>query len=402
MMRDNKNIWISYLSYIALGTFDGLIGVVWPAMSQRFGVPLEALGLLLLVALAGFVMVSFTSGLLIRALTFPRFLLTGLLLRTVGFIGLAIAPSWPLLLAVVFFSAIGAGAIDTGLNLFVSRHGNARQINWLHACFGVGATVGPFLAAGVLAAGGDWTWNFAAVAAFMALISLLVWTTSSSWQMDTPEKSESAGQATHARFVDSLRLPVIWISTVLFFLYVGTELTAGQWSFSLFTLGRGLPDLDAKFWVGTYWGIFTIGRILFGLIAHRVRIDTFLRVALAAMVGSAILLWWNPLPWVGFAGLVAMGLAEAPIYPSLIAATAARVGKQHVPNAIGFQTAAGGVGGTALTGLVGLLATSVDLEMIAVSIVTLAVFTLLAHEVLLIMSRARAANNQLAGKSSQA
>jgi fucose permease len=291
-------------------------------------------------------------------------------------------------IALVFVMALGAGGIDAGLNIFIANRGNTRQINWLHACYGIGATAGPFLAAGVQAVGGSWGWNFAVVAAYMMILIVLVWRTSSYWEIEiqTDSKTPSTNSAS-AKVADSLRLPVIWISTVLFFFYVGTELSAGQWSFTLFNLGRGIPDLAAKFWVGIYWGIFTVGRILFGLVAHKVSINAFLRGALVTTSIGALLLLWNPLGYGGVAGLVLMGLAQAPIYPSLIAATVSRVGREHAPNAIGFQGAAGGVGGTAMRGLIGVLAASFGFEMIAVSIVALSLLTFLAHEILLITAR---------------
>lgn len=384
-MKD-KAILIAFLSYIALGTFDGLLGVVWPAMSADLGVSLDALGILLMVALVGFVLVSFNTGTILRVRTFHWFLLTSLAVRAFAFVTIALFPSWPVVILMIFVMALGGGGIDAGLNIFVAESGSSRQINWLHACYGIGATLGPFLAAGVLAAGGHWTWNFATVGAFITLIALLVWRTTSLWDVKAEAKA-SAPTAAPAKLTQSLRLPVVMISALLFFLYVGTEFGAGQWSFTLFTLQRGVPDIAAKFWVGMYWGIFTLGRIVFGLFADRVPINTFLRGALIATVAGAALLWWNPLPWAGFAGLVLMGLAEAPIYPSLIAGTLGRVGAPHAANAIGFQGAAGGVGGTTLTGLIGILATSIGFETIGMAVVVLAVLTLLTHEALLRVSK---------------
>jgi fucose permease len=383
-MNKNRAILISYLSYIGLGTFDGLLGVLWPAMSADFGVPLSALGVLLLLALVGFVLISFNNGPLIRRLSFHKFLLIGLALRVTGLAVLAAYPSWPVAIAMFLIISLGGGGIDSGLNTYLSEHGNARQLNWLHASFGIGATLGPFLAAGVLALGGTWNLNFAIVAAFFVVLTTLVWRTAPLWHIAAPDKKEPGG---HADLAKSLRLPLVWISTVLFFVYVGTELTAGQWSFSLFTLGRGMPDLTAKFWVGAYWGFFTIGRILFGLVADRVSIDRFLRFALMAVMLGALLFWWNPFAGAGIAGLIIMGLAEAPIYPSLIAGTAQRMGKAHAANAIGFQVAAAGVGGTLLTGLAGLLATRIGLEAIAYLTFVFAVVTWLAYEGLLRASK---------------
>lgn len=386
----NKAIGIAFLSYIALGTFDGLLGVVWPAMSADFGVSLDSLGILLMVALVGFVLVSFNTGAILRVRTFHWFLLTSLMVRAFAFVTIALFPSWPVVILMIFVMALGGGGIDAGLNIFVAERGSTRQINWLHACYGIGATVGPFLAAGVLTLGGTWTWNFAAVGSFIAIIGLLVWRTASLWDVKR-EAKDAAPSVSPAKLTQSLRLPVVMISALLFYLYVGTEFSAGQWSFTLFTLQRGVPEIAANFWVGMYWGTFTLGRIVFGLFADRVPINAFLRGALAVTVVGAVMLWWNPQPWVGFAGLVLMGLAEAPIYPSLIASTLGRVGTAHAANAIGFQGAAGGVGGTTLTGLIGVLATSTGFETIGLAVVILAILTLVTHEILLRVSRTLAA-----------
>jgi fucose permease len=385
-LRNNKAVLIAYLGFVTLGSFDGLLGVIWPAMSQSLGVPLDALGILLMVALAGFVLVSFNSGSFIRARGLHWFLLSSLVIRAIAYGIIALFPSWPMLILMILVMSIGAGGIDAGLNIFIAARGNTRQINWLHACYGIGATAGPFLAAGVLAAGGDWTWNFAVIGAFMAIIAFLVWRTSSYWGIEVHTDGKSESRVSSAKIADSLRLPVVWISTLLFFFYVGTELSAGQWSFSLFNLGRGMPDLAGKFWIGIYWGIFTVGRILFGLVADKVRINTILRGALVASAAGATLLLWNPSGY-GFLGLVIMGLAQAPIYPSLIAATISRVGRTHAPNAIGFQGAAGGVGGTTMSSLIGVLAASYGFEMIAISVFALSLLTFLAHEILLITAR---------------
>jgi len=164
-----------------------------------------------------------------------------------------------------------------------------------------------------------------------------------------------------------------------FFLYTGTEISTAQWSFTLFTLARGVPELTASTWIGIYWGIFTLGRIFFGLIANRVRLDPILRLALVLAALGAALLWWNPANWVSFGGLVVMGLAFAPIFPILIATTVNRVGHAHSSNAIGFQIAAAGLGGAVLTGLIGVFASATTLENIGLSILLLVGLTLATY-----------------------
>ena len=59
-------------------------------------------------------------------------------------------------------------------------------------------------------------------------------------------------------------------SLVVFFLYTGLEVVAGQWSYTLFTVGRGVEAGRAGPWISIYWGSLTIGRVAFGWIAERI------------------------------------------------------------------------------------------------------------------------------------
>ena len=41
---------------------------------------------------------------------------------------------------------LGFGAVDAAVNVHAAHHFSARQINWMHASYGAGATLGPLLA----------------------------------------------------------------------------------------------------------------------------------------------------------------------------------------------------------------------------------------------------------------
>jgi fucose permease len=381
MKASSTTILIGYLAFGTFGIYEGLLGVVWPAMSETFGVSLDTLGVLLIAGLFGFVLVSFTSGSLIRWRSIHWVLLAGTTIRTIGYLGMAFSPVWEGVIASVLLLTMGGGAIDTSLNGFVSTQGNSRQMNWLHASFGVGATVGPFLAAAIIGLGGDWRVSFAVVAAMQGLAALLVALTAPSWKVKLVETKEEVKP--EASLASTIRLRAVWLGILFFFLYTGTELSAGQWSFALFALGRGVPEVIASYWVGIFWGTFTIGRILFGFVADKWQPKLMLRISLVGVVLGAGLFWWSPLAaWVGFAGLALMGLALAPLFPTLIAGTLGRVGITHVANTIGFQIAAAGLGGSIITSAVGVLAESQGLEWIGGSVFVLSVVMLAVYELL--------------------
>ena len=53
----------------------------------------------------------------------------------------------------------GQGAIDTGMNFYVSKHYSSRDMSWLHCCWGVGATLGPLIASIFLFVLGYFLWG---------------------------------------------------------------------------------------------------------------------------------------------------------------------------------------------------------------------------------------------------
>ena len=366
-----KTALIAYLAFIAFGIYEGILGVVWPSISRDLDIPLESLGIVLVISLIGFVLVSFTSGWLIQRKSLYWLLLASVLLRLLGFGGAALSSTFVLLVISLMVASMGGGGLDSGMNGFFSSRGSAKQLNWMHASFGIGATLGPFLVSGLQLLGGGWQWAFAVVALVFGVQAVLVRLNPNVWDLDPAAARDEPESTSKAGLVTTMRLPVVWLSVLVFFLYTGTEISTAQWSFTLFTLARGVPELTASTWIGIYWGIFTLGRIFFGLIANRVRLDPILRLALVLAALGAALLWWNPANWVSFGGLVVMGLAFAPIFPILIATTVNRVGHAHSSNAIGFQIAAAGLGGAVLTGLIGVFASATTLENIGLSILLL-------------------------------
>ena len=67
---------------------------------------------------------------------------------------------------------MGAGAIDAGVNTYVATRYSTRMVNWLHACYGIGATSGPVIMTSVLAAGLPWQWGYGIVGIGQLVLAL--------------------------------------------------------------------------------------------------------------------------------------------------------------------------------------------------------------------------------------
>lgn len=382
---------LAFLAFISLGLPDGLIGVAWPSIRREFGLPLDALGLLIAMTTAGYLTSSFLGGAILRRLSLGPLLAASTAAAATALLGIALGGAWPVLVLFGFLAGLGGGAIDAGLNAYGASHFSVRTLNWLHAFFGVGTTIGPLVVTGVLDAGLSWRWSYAAVGVAQVLLALVFLGTRRRWDAVAAPEDADRRPAPAAHTLDTLQRPEVWLGMAVFFVYCGVELGTAMWSYSLLTLGRGVPEGTAGLCVALYWGGLMAGRVVFGVVAERVALVATLRLCILGSLAGALLFWLEPTRGLSLAGLVLIGLSLAPIFASLIGLTPGQVGADHADSAIGFQIAAAGLGGAALTAAIGVLAGALGLEVIGAALFALALALLALYELLVRHGRRRAA-----------
>ena len=374
-------IGIAYLSFVALGVPGGLLGVAWPSVMRSFGLSLDDVGVVLIALTAGSLLSSFASGPVISRLGAGWFLAGSSAIAAAGLLGFAIAPGWWFVVLSGLLLGVAAGGVDSALNVHFAENHGSRLMNWLHACFGLGATFGPVLMTALLLAGHSWRWGYAIVGAAQVFLALSFGLTVSKWRAPARPSGDPEGALTRDVSVwASVRLPVIWLSVGVFLLAAGVESVAGQWPYSLYTEARGVEPAVAGLWISVYWGALTVSRILYGIAGSRLNDVFSLRVGMLAVVLGAAFVWMRSSELLSFLGLALMGFAIAPVLPLLQLVTPRRVGVRHTANAIGFQTAAGYIGVGILPALAGYLAERQGLETIGPFMVAGSIATILLHE----------------------
>jgi fucose permease len=387
-VRHRLIVVLAFVAFVSLGLPDGLLGVAWPSVRATFGRPVSQLGVLLAAGTGGYVVSSFLGGQFVRAIGVGPLLLASSLAVAAALTGFSHAPNWPAAVGFAVLGGVGGGAVDAGVNTFAASRFSARAVNWLHACWGIGATTGPVLMTAVLARGQSWRVGYQVVAAALALLSLVflftlrLWTLAPGPPGDTAvAASDDAAAPTPARTAttrEALRRPVVWMQLALFFLYCGIESTAGQLLYSLLTESRGMARAPAGLATGGYWASLTVGRVVFGQLAASISRRAVLRVGLGLAPLGAGLIWADAGAVASVAGAALLGFALAPVFPTLISITPQRVGSALAPQAVGFQVAAGNAGIALLPGAMAVLARRQGLEVVGAFLVvaTVALFAL--------------------------
>ncbi|MBK1660557.1 MFS transporter [Paracraurococcus ruber] len=338
----------AYIAFIGLGLPDPLPGALWPVLRPDYGLPASALGALLLAVSTGTMMASLVAGRAIQALGTGGVLALSVGLTALAALGAATAPPWPVLVALALLSGLGAGAVDAAMNLFAAARFAPRHLNWMHACWGVGATLSPAVAAGLLATGASWRAAYAVVGVALAALALGFLLTRSRWGGPA---AEAGGPRLSAFAV--LRNPQARRQALAFFFYCGVEAGTGQWLATILVESRGADPASAGAATTLFWASLAIGRVVLGFVVDRMGPD---RLVLRAVLASALFsAGFALLPGgAGIACAALLAVALAPLYPTLMARTPARLGAAAAAHAVGFQVAAATLGAGTLPALLGL------------------------------------------------
>lgn len=381
---------LAFGSFIVLGLPDGMLGVAWPSMSTTFDVPLGALGILLTAFTVGYVTTSLLLGTLIARFGYARVLITSLAALGTSGVLFVLSPLWILVVVAATVMGTGAGLLDGGLNAFGAHRFRPRDLNWLHAAYGIGATIGPFVMTPLVVTGRSWRIGYLLVAALSAVGTVLFLRRRSAWTIaENEDKTETDGvETTPAAGATGGRRAIVLVSVALFFLYTGIEVVAGQWAFSLLSISRRMPAAGAGAAVAVYYGALTVGRIVFGFISERIQPTRLLRIVLSgALLGTALI--WIPAPTaLAPVGLALLGFSLAPVFPMLVGQTPDRVGPRLASHMIGIQIAAANLGAVTFVGLTGIGVEVWSLEIVGPSLVGAALAFVLLHELLLALSPA--------------
>jgi fucose permease len=382
---------VAFLSFVMLGLPDGMLGVAWPSISREFDLPLGSLGVLLFGFTVGYVATTSTVGVLIKRLRYGALFVAAAGSMAAGGVTIVLTTWWWLLIAGAGLMGAGAGMLDGGLNAYGATHFRPRDLNWLHAMYGLGAATGPTIMTPLVVGGAGWRWGYAAFSLLAGAIAVLFVYVRRSWNLPNQETMElhepDATLGDHRDLPVARRRVVVGTSVALFFLYTGLEVVAGQWAYSLFSIGRGVPEATSGTWVALYWGALTVGRVVFGWVAERKAPLQILRLVIAGAIGSTVLIVIGRPIVLGAAGLVGLGFCLAPMFPLLVAETPRRVGPRAADHVIGMQIAAANVGSVTLVAVVGFGVERLGLGVVPFALLIAGIAFTALHELVVYLSR---------------
>jgi fucose permease len=369
-------VLVSYVAFVLVGISAGVSGVLLPSQMATYGVDRTTIGITFFTTSAGFVLGGLSTGALIHRLGVRVALAAGGAAFVLAGLYLATRPAFVAFVLAQLVTGYGVGVLESVLNVYLAGlPGATTQLNRLHAFWGVGALIGPVLAAWILGFT-SWTvvWLVLALAGVPLVAAFLVAFPRMAPAARAPEASGTSGEPASAGLLGAaLKDPGVQLGAAMLAVYVGLELGVGNWGFSYLVQARGLSASVAGYTVSGYWLGLTLGRFLISPIAARAGATTA-RMMYACLVGvtaAAALAWVSPAA-VACVALGLLGFFLGPVFPTTMAIMPELTRPGLVPTAIGVLNAASVVGGSVLPWLVGTLAQGAGMRVLLPFAVVLA------------------------------
>lgn len=371
---------IIYIAFISLGLPDSVIGSIWPIMHNDLNVPVSYAGLLTLIIsistigsslLSDYINSKFKPGHII----FVSVLLTGLSLLSFSFIN-----NFYMLCIFSIPYGFGAGCIDATLNNYVANNYKSKHMNWLHAMWGIGASIGPFIMGLVLTNNFHWHNGFLVLAILQIVFSFVMFISLPLWKKNKNEENEKREPIPMKKL---LSINGLYALLLVFIAYCALEQSVILWASTYFVENNHIDASTAAFLGSLFVVGITVGRIISGFLSIKFNDKSLIRFGFVLILISNILIMLNLKDYLTFGCIVLMGLGCAPIYPCMMHAIPIYYGKNNSQAIIGLQMASAYIGVSVMPFIFGFIASNISVKLLPYYLFVFLVIMVIAHEVII-------------------
>ena len=315
------------------GFVENVKGVTYPLIKTELNVSYEQQGIMVSLLSLSYVLFCLIGGILIGSLGVKKAFAAGYVIMFLGLAGTFFMPGfWFVASALVVVSA-GFGLFEVGCNalaaqIFTSRA--ALLMSLMHFFYGVGSSLSPRVA-GTLSAALGWRHVYllyaplALVFFIPSLLTRFPLPPGESLVPDGPGQNASSDDGRKKSgtrkitFFAALKIPVVWIFSVVLGLMVAVEICSSNWAGLYFQDVYNLdPKTTGAAFISNFYILFTISRLLSGFAIEKIGYMRSLFIATLAVIFIFILGFI--LGAKGVYVLPGLGLFSAIFWPTLLAA----------------------------------------------------------------------------------
>ena len=350
------------------GMNDAAPGALIPYLERDYRIGYAIVSLIFVTNAVGFISAAPLIQAVQPRLGRARLLVLAQAIVASGYVILACRPPFPLVVAAFFLLGLGIASQLAPNNMFCANLANSTTcLGFFHGSYGIGGTVGPLMATGLVTSGHAWN-TFYYIALPLALVNLtLAFLSFRHFEVDNPpinplrptasnpNPSSSRMQALKAALSNKTTI----LGALVIFAYQGAEVSISGWVISFLISYRHSSPAHVGYVTSGFWGGITLGRFLLSHPAHRIGEKKATFFLILGATGFQLLVWLVP-NVIGEAVAVAVvGLLLGPIYPCATSIFTKLIPKRLQMSSLAAISALGSSGGAVAPFFTGLLAQQV-------------------------------------------
>lgn len=327
-MADYKATKIAcYLGYFVQAIIVGFVPLTYVSLNTDYGISYDRLGALSVVIFLVQLLVDVVSVRLLKYIGYRGGAVAAHILASIGFIMLGVLPQLmadkylAVLLSSVVFS-VGGGLVEVIISPIIEflpekAENKAAQMSLLHSFFCWGSVITIALTAVLMLLFGRENWRYisllwAAVSAVNIILFSRVPIVAPS-----PKKQEKSEKGV---------ISPLFLLVMLLMLAAGaTEITVSSWASTLAEKGLGLSKAAGDLLgPGIFAVLMGVGRLLYGLYGHKIKIERVMLCCGALSFGAYMLLFLNISAALSLVACAVVGLSVSIMWPGALSIGAKR------------------------------------------------------------------------------
>ena len=376
----SNNLWllaIILISYFVVGFPDGAFTVSWLGIQDDLTLTVVHSGYILVGYSVTYTLAGVILSWLNRFAKLQTIYFWGLIIMGIGFVGLALSPTFTMVLVAIAVYGFGTGAMASSMNSYMAKHFTARHNNWMHCFWGGGATLTPLIMSQMMILF-SWRTGYFVITGILVAVAILLLI--SMYKKVWINDSETLQEETKEVIVQKRPLSKKWhqvVEIMTFFFLGGTDYTLVFFT-GMVLMDRGLTMEAVGLFSAVYYVCMTTGRMFFGWLARWLKEVPIIRIGIAiAIAGIGVLHFTS-----NIVGMAMTGFGLAPLLPTLVSDTSNRFSPRIISKLVGYELAAFGAGIAVLFFATSLVLEFITLEALFPIAVSFVVLVFLCNELL--------------------
>ncbi|OAA71962.1 Major facilitator superfamily domain, general substrate transporter [Akanthomyces lecanii RCEF 1005] len=351
--------------FLVMGANDAAYGPLLQSLISYYGLTYTVVSLVFLSPFVGYVASALLNNYLHLKAGQRGVAVLGGVSHVLAYIIIATHPPFVGLVFAFMLAGFGNGINDAAWNAWLGNLDRSSELlGFLHAFYGVGGVIAPFISTAMITKGGLPWYTFYYLMIGIAGVEL-VSLTAAFWkstgavyraayresQQSQTKKETGLGEALFKK--PAAR--VSWVSALFLLCYVGVEVALGGWIVTFMSKVRKQDDFSSGMSAAGFWLGITFGRAILGFVSPRIGVKLAMSIYICCAAALELVFWLVPQFIVSAVAVSLQGFFLGPMFPGVVLVAGKLLPKHQHVVVIGFAAAFGGCGAAVLPFVTGLL-----------------------------------------------